>query len=157
MKSRSSLGDRMFRKAAALALLAGLAGTARAGTYNYTGSLQTDTITQSGLYQITGYGAAGGASAGAGGGLGAGAGGEIMLTAGTTLDIVVGGAGGFVSGTTFLKGGVQSGNGVVTVNLITASVPEPSTLIQAGTAFLAGLGYSWRRRLRLRRAGGGGN
>ena len=29
-----------------------------------------------------------------------------------------------------------------------ASVPEPSTLVLAGTAILAGLGYAWRRRAR---------
>jgi hypothetical protein len=59
--------------------------------FNYTGSIQTDTITSTGMYTITLDGAEGG---GANGGLGAAVSGDILLQAGDVLEIVVGGAGG---------------------------------------------------------------
>jgi hypothetical protein len=65
-------------------------------TYSYTGSVQTFTVTTSGTYDITAYGAQGGAGGngvGGAGGNGAEIGGDFYLAAGTTLKIIVGGQG----------------------------------------------------------------
>jgi hypothetical protein len=61
-----------------------------AQTFSATGSIQTETITVSGYYDIAADGAQGGASGSAEGGLGATVSGDIYLAAGTVLDIVVG-------------------------------------------------------------------
>ena len=64
-------------------------------TYTYTGSLITDTITTSGVYNLTVAGAKGGnSSLSTDGGLGALANGYYSFTSGTVLNIIVGGAGG---------------------------------------------------------------
>ena len=66
-------------------------------TYTYTGSLITDTITTSGVYNLTVAGAKGGNStsiSNSAGGLGALANGYYSFTSGTVLNIIVGGAGG---------------------------------------------------------------
>jgi hypothetical protein len=56
---------------------------------------ETFTVTESGLYQIVAFGAQGGGGlSGSGGGLGAEVGGDLRLSAGTTLEVVVGGQGG---------------------------------------------------------------
>lgn len=78
----------------ASAALAGVIGT---GTTNisYSGQIATETVGQTGLYDIAAYGADGGSTQGGGlGGLGAAIGGQVELSAGTILDILVGGAGG---------------------------------------------------------------
>jgi hypothetical protein len=62
-------------------------------TNNYNGRIVSDTITTSGVYDITVYGAQGGAARGGAGGLGAAVSGDIFLQAGTVLEIVVGGEG----------------------------------------------------------------
>jgi hypothetical protein len=77
---------------------------ASAQTYDYSGSIVTDTITQSGVYDISVFGGAGGAansSSGlSAGGEGAELGGDVYLTAGTQLEISVGQAGQL--GTTYM-------------------------------------------------------
>jgi hypothetical protein len=63
-------------------------------TYGYSGSIETVTISVSGVYDITAYGAEGGASGNDhAGGFGAAIGGDIYLAAGTQLELAVGGAG----------------------------------------------------------------
>ncbi len=66
------------------------------GTFSFTGTIQTFNVTESGEYEITAEGASGGsgnAGAGGTGGAGAEATGIFLLTAGETLEIVVGGKG----------------------------------------------------------------
>lgn len=60
-------------------------------TYFYTGSVEDVSIPVSGIYEITADGAQGGDPSG---GLGATVSGDIYLTAGTTLELIVGGRGG---------------------------------------------------------------
>src|SRR4051794_27567324 len=60
--------------------------------FDFTGALQTYVVPTTGQYQITAFGAHGGSSF-AGGGAGAEAQGTLTLTAGETLDVIVGGAG----------------------------------------------------------------
>jgi hypothetical protein len=65
-------------------------------TVAYTGAIQTYTAPLTGLYEIIAAGAEGGQAASRGfgpGGSGAVLSGDVMLTAGTTLDVVVGGQG----------------------------------------------------------------
>jgi hypothetical protein len=62
-------------------------------TFDPMGVIQYDTITNTGTYAITADGAQGGEVRGVAGGLGAEVTGDIMLTAGTVLEIVVGGEG----------------------------------------------------------------
>ena len=64
------------------------------GTYSYTGTPVFVTISTTGLYDITAYGAQGGGFGFVNGGLGAEASGDIMLVAGEVLEIIVGGLGG---------------------------------------------------------------
>jgi PEP-CTERM motif len=62
-------------------------------TFSYTGTVTTYTIPTTGLYDITVAGAQGGPGDGTVGGMGAVISGDVNLTAGTMLDIVVGGIG----------------------------------------------------------------
>ena len=84
----------------ASASLLALTSAAQATVFTNTGTIQTDTLTQAGFYDILAIGGAGGTSADPAtgnpiaGGAGASASGEVYLTAGTVLDIAVGGAGG---------------------------------------------------------------
>jgi hypothetical protein len=65
-------------------------------TYSYSGTtIQKVTVATTGIYDITAYGAHGGASVGVSGGAGAEVGGDFTLTKGERLEIVVGGAGGY--------------------------------------------------------------
>src|SRR5450432_4842411 len=66
---------------------------ALATTFGSTGSATTFTVADTGFYQITVDGAAGGAGPNASGGLGAAVSGDIFLSSGTLLHIVVGGGG----------------------------------------------------------------
>lgn len=86
--------------AALLAMcLAPIAASAAPTVFSYTGALQTYTVATTGHYEIVAFGAQGGDMPGNGpGGLGAQIGGDFLLTAGTTLNIVVGGVGGLRSG-----------------------------------------------------------
>jgi hypothetical protein len=86
--------NRLLAAASLLALFA-WDPAARATSFDYTGSPDTFTVPVTGTYRILAFGAQGGNSlAGGGGGLGAEIGGEFSLTAGETLNIYVGGAGG---------------------------------------------------------------
>src|ERR1700730_6347380 len=88
--------NRLLAAASLLALFA-WDPAARATSFDYTGSPDTFTVPVTGTYRILAFGAQGGNSeAGGGGGLGAEIGGEFSLTAGETLNIYVGGAGGSV-------------------------------------------------------------
>jgi hypothetical protein len=64
--------------------------SSQVSSFTETGSLQTATVAESGEYQITLYGAAGGSGLNNAGGAGAEVVVDIDLTAGTVLDIVVG-------------------------------------------------------------------
>ena len=68
-------------------------------TFDFTNADISWTVPETGIYDITAFGAGGGAFVyGSGGGLGAEIGGNSALTAGQTLTIVVGGEGGSGSG-----------------------------------------------------------
>ena len=70
------------------------ASTRTSGTFNYDGTvIQTDTIETTGTYDIVTLGAQGGAGGNTAGGDGAEIGGDFVLTAGTTIEIIVGGVG----------------------------------------------------------------
>ncbi|MGO9468005.1 MAG: PEP-CTERM sorting domain-containing protein [Isosphaeraceae bacterium] len=94
---------------AALAMQVGVVGQSRAGgiTFNFTGTIVEYTIPVTGTYTITAAGAQGAGSYNdygtAYGGAGALASADVSLTAGTVLEIVVGGAGVF--------GGYDTGGG----------------------------------------------
>ncbi len=90
------------------------------GTFSYTGTIQTDTISVSGVYDITADGAQGGSysSAAQAGGKGAAVSGDIYLAAGTVLEIVVGGQG----GTQSYGGGGGGGSFVIETNNGTSPV-----------------------------------
>jgi hypothetical protein len=62
-------------------------------TISYSGTIETYTVTSSGDYEITAYGAQGGAIPGLAGGGGAEIGTDVPLTAGMQLLVVVGGEG----------------------------------------------------------------
>ena len=80
--------------AVAAAVFAAMSQSANAGTLSYTGAIQQYTVTSSGTYHFSVAGAQGGASGdGDYGGDGALVSGDVHLTAGTVLDIVVGGQG----------------------------------------------------------------
>jgi len=76
----------------AVALIAAC-GAASAQTYTYSGSVVDTTVVTTGIYDILAAGAAGAGASGTIGGLGAAVGGDVFLTAGTQLDLVVGGEG----------------------------------------------------------------
>jgi hypothetical protein len=61
--------------------------------FSYTGSVQTYSVLTTGTYALSAAGAGGGASISTAGGSGVVVGGDVALTAGETLDIVVGGEG----------------------------------------------------------------
>jgi Hint domain len=84
-------------------------------TYNYTGSVQSFTVTQAGTYDITAYGAQGGAGGGGNfaGGKGAEIGGDFTLPAGASLTIIVGGQGAGGVGSDPGAGGGGGGSFVV--------------------------------------------
>lgn len=86
------------------------ASSASADIFNYIGSIQTYDVSTSGVYGIFSAGAQGGGNGGVWvGGLGATVGGEVFLTAGTMLDIVVGGQG--LTDTSFLADFGAGGGG----------------------------------------------
>ena len=93
---------RKLKKLITPALAAGFTGVAvtaaHAQTIVYTGGVVQDTILTSGNYSFTVAGAAGGGSGGGSGGNGALVSGTTYLTAGTTLDVAVGGVGNSLSG-----------------------------------------------------------
>jgi hypothetical protein len=90
-------GAYMRNLGSALILVLSLAAVtgfgARAETFDFSGTVITYTIPATGVYEIVAAGAQGGASnSGTPGGLGAVMSGDVFLTAGTVLNIVVGGS-----------------------------------------------------------------
>ena len=83
------------------------------GTYAYTGTIEKDvTVNTTGTYDITAYGAKGGATnGGLSGGVGAEVEGSFTLTANERLEIVVGGAGAYGSSTAGYGNGGGGGGG----------------------------------------------
>lgn len=92
-------------------------------TVDYSGALATYTVTTNGLYDITAYGANGGGAGSscpgslpsAPGGSGAAIGGVFNLTAGETLSILVGGAGGSLTVSNASSVGAGGGGGTFVV------------------------------------------
>ena len=121
MRSAFLTKKRVFLAGASmLAMLA--ASEASAVTFEFTGAETTWMTPVSGLYDITAYGAQGGALRHPVGGLGAEASGEVFLAAGTSLTVLVGGmpplggggGGSFVFGgpaTTLVAAGGGGGGG----------------------------------------------
>lgn len=106
-------------------LLFPLAGAARAdAVFNYTGGLQTFNVPQDGYYSLTATGGTGGGATNSSGGAGATQTGQIYLTAGTTLQVAVGGAGGTGS-----SAGAGGGGGGSFVYL---DISTPVTIAGAG-------------------------
>ncbi len=94
----------------------------------YSGSSTTWTVPSSGIYEIIAYGAQGGSgSQSSSGGKGAEIGGEFALTAGTVLDIAVGGAG--VNG---IDGGGGGGGGGTFVTFAGTTTNTSGILVIAG-------------------------
>lgn len=87
---------------------------------NYTGVVETVTLSTAGSYVITADGGMGGAGGGGLGGDGALVSGTFMLTAGTMLEIVVGGAGAAGAG----GGGGGGGGGSFVFDLTTGTLLE---------------------------------
>ena len=99
------------------ASVAALATTAaEAATFVYTGSVQTYTVTQTGIYVLRAAGAQGGSNLNNPGGAGSRASGRLSLTNGTTLNVVVGGMGGNGFGG---EGGGGGGGSCIYPNLAT--------------------------------------
>jgi Glycine rich protein len=110
--SRLRAPHRRFTAAIGLALASAFGSLAHAGpvTFNFDqNTVQTYTIPTTGTYSLTAFGAQGGLTFVATGGGGAEVSGTIMFTAGTVLDIVVGGEGG--SGFAVNANGAGGGGG----------------------------------------------
>lgn len=101
---------RSLPPASAVAIFLATLGVAHATPFNYTGSLQTYTVTTTGIYLIFADGAQGGTGLRSSGGIGAQIDGEILLTSGTILDVIVGGQGGSTAPLTAGGGGGGGGS-----------------------------------------------
>lgn len=125
---------------------AGLNGYVEIGaaTFSYTGSVVSYVIPTTGVYDILAFGAQGGSGATSGdiGGYGAEVGGDILLSAGTDLRIVVGGAGSTGDFDGLWGGGGGGGS------FVSSAVPEPSTwaMLLLGFAGLGFIGYRSSRK-----------
>jgi hypothetical protein len=147
--------------ALALAASASASAAARADiTYNFTGTIQQYTAPTTGVYTFTVAGAQGGSNNYQAGGSGVSETGSVTLTAGTVLDIVVGGQGGsdFVDsngggGGSYFDASVfntsfdalNSGDGLVTIGT-TSAVPEPSSIILISLGAAGMVARALRRR-----------
>jgi autotransporter-associated beta strand protein len=110
-----------FASVAVLATLISQPTKAGPTSFNYTGALQTYTVTTTGAYDITVYGAQGGSAGPSGiylGGFGAEVSGVVELAAGDVLSIVVGGEGGIGNFGSGHGGGGGGGSFVFDANLL---------------------------------------
>ncbi|MDA8248082.1 MAG: Hint domain-containing protein [Rhodospirillales bacterium] len=98
-------------------------------TVIYSGQRKTFTVATTGTYDIVADGAQGGNAGGNAGGDGAQVGGDFVLTAGTTLDIVVGGQGGAPTGA---GGGGGGGGGTFVIETSTGGATVRDVLLIAG-------------------------
>src|SRR4051794_32315255 len=88
--------NKVFRKTVGSALVLAVWDQVAQGqtiNFTYTGGFRTWTVSATGVYRITAFGAQGGDGVSAGGGFGAEIGGDFSLTSGQVLSIAVGGAG----------------------------------------------------------------
>ena len=111
--------------------------------FQYTGSIVTYDVTTTGIYDITAYGAQGGASGGTfpgGGGDGAEINGDVYLTSGTVLQILTGGGG--------AAGGGEGGYG--------GNFGNGGSGGGGGGGSFVGLGTTYKTATPLMVAGGGG-
>lgn len=97
------------------------------GMFGFTGSITTCTVSTTGNYSITAYGAQGGTSQSGAGGLGAEVAADISLTAGETLELLVGGQGG-----SFLTGRAGGGGGSFVVEVVGSDPTGFTPLVVAG-------------------------
>jgi hypothetical protein len=104
-------------------------------TIGYSGAAQIFTVTSTGEYEITAYGAQGGTSSSASGGYGAEIGGDFFLSAGETLTIDVGGEGGAAYSSGPFGGGGGGGGGSFIIG------PNGALLVAGG----GGGGYHTRQ------------
>ena len=143
---------RAMLAAGAAAILGLAAPSAQARVFAFTGTIVNWSAPSAGLYEITAWGAQGGAGpSGAAGGLGAEVGGQVTLTLGETLSILVGGAGDAgVGDGVFDPGGGGGGSYVVSgaAALVVAGGGGGGTFSGAGAAGVAGAPYG---------SGGGGS
>ncbi len=129
------------------------APSARATTIDYTGAIVDWTVADTGTYDIVAYGGQGGATSYAAGGLGGEAGGSFTLTAGTVLQIAVGGqAGGY--------GGGGGGSFVIGVAPLVIAGGGGGAYVGigggSGGAFIGGSGYGGAAAYGKAGGGGGG-
>ncbi len=103
-----------------------------AAIFTYTGGVVDYIVPTTGIYSIDVYGAQGGGGDEDSGGYGAFAAGNIFLTAGTNLDIVVGGAGSTGDFDGLFGGGGGGGSFVYE----STAIPEPASIILFGTCLV---------------------
>lgn len=136
-------------------------GNNNSGIFSTTGTIDTVSITTTGIYTIDAFGAQGGVSGGFGGAIK----GNFNLTSGQILQILVGGVGKSGGGTSDGQGGIggydatisnltssnaiRSGDGSLAISFVPASstaVPEPFTIV--GTLIGGGAALRMRKKLR---------
>jgi hypothetical protein len=127
-------------------------GFAVTGTYGYRGASQSITISTTGTYDLTAYGAAGGDGAHTSPGDGAEVSADFVLQAGTVLELIVGGVGGQNPG-----GGGGGGGGSFIIETFNGTSKVDTPLLVAGGggggSFEGGSGYAGGS---TKTSGGGG-